>query len=261
MNKKHLIAIAITTALSSATSFANDASIYSTKPILDTEKPSADQALPEQKESTALTEHKEISYKPTALDLKSTISIGYVIPDGFKKHAEDGEDGLGIKASLHIEEYLIQAHYDSFGVKIGDTTQDIETLGFKIGRSFYRGYDANFTAAIGWEKFDLAGDITGFTEGNTPFTESNFYTDTTYAAIAVEYAVTPKITAELGARWDFAHDDVSLTLDGNHAKLYEDIGYHASVKYHLNDTIGFGLYHEQSSELLSNTRIEFDYSF
>lgn len=261
MNKKHFIAIAITTALSSATSFANDASVYSEKPIVDTAKPVFEQAQTEPEAPTTQSKHKEVSFDATALDLKSTISIGYVIPDGFKKHAEDGEDGLGIKASLHIEDYRIQAHYDSFGVKIGDTTQDIETLGFEIGRSFYRGHDANFTAAIGWEKFDLAGDITGYTDGNTPFAKSDFYTDTTYAALAVEYAVTSKITAELGARWDFAHDDVMLTLNGTPAKLYEDIGFHASVKYHLNDNIGFGLYHEQSSELLSNTRIEFDYSF
>ncbi len=259
MNKHHFIALAIMTAISGS-AVANENTIYNSRSIVDasTETVKASTKSPLQNQAVVRT---DTHYDAPELDISSKVSVGYVIADGLKEHGEDAEDGIGIEVELYVDDYRFKGQFESVGLVVGDTTKDVETMGLEVAYSFYRNNNANFHTGAGWERVDIAGDVSGFTDGNTPFSESGYSSDTAYALLGVEYAITPKLSAELSARWDFSHDNVSLTLNGEEAKLYEDIGFSAAINYALTDRIGVGFYHERASELMSNSRIEMQYKF
>ena len=261
MTRNNLISFALLGVISSS-SFADESAIYNDRQLVDASKIEAEApAINKHPTSVTKTTQHYPEFAPPELNVSSKISFGYLIPDGLNEHAEDGENGVGIEAEVHVNDYRFKGHFDSMGLREGDTTKDVETMGFEIGYSLYRGSEANFMLSVGWERVDIAGEMSGFTNGDTAFTEHGFSSDTTYALLGVEYALTSQLSAELAARWDFSHDDVSLTLNGNEAMLYEDLGFSASINYALTDTIGVGLYHEKTSELMSSSRIEFQYKF
>lgn len=258
MYKKTLLALAALTISTSAAASAsqdivNAPNIYE----VGTAAPEANSFPLKEKPTPELATEA----KTPSLQLKNYISVGYLMPDGFADVSEDASDGVAVELGVYVADYKFKGHFDTFSITNSGKTKDIQAFGLGIEKSLYRVNEVNFIVGVGFERFDIAGDIEGFTDGDTAFSASDFNTETMFATLGTEFALTPSISVGLTARYDFSHDDVSLTLNGKHDKLYEDVGFTARIDYEMNETIGFALVHESPSALMTQTRFDVKYKF
>ncbi len=260
MQRKRLIALATMSVLASTTAFAEGRTdIVNAPNIVEVSPAGPITNTHPLKVNTTPSIDSEI--KAPSLGLQNYISAGYLMPDGFSDSAEDTTDGVAIELGVYVADYKIKGSFDTFSITEGGNDKDVQAFGLAIEKSLYKTHEADFVLGLGFERFDIAGEIDGFTDGNEAFTETGFNTETMFATLGTEFAISPKLSVGLTARYDFSHDDVSLVLNGSPEELYADFGFIMRVDYEMNEKIGFAIAHEATSDLMTQTRIDVKYKF